>query len=404
MMLLQQSYTTIVRTFFTDHGFSETTSMYLADFSILVLILLITILVYYITKLIINHFLRRLVQRSASKWDDHLYEQRVFTRLAMLLPAFILQVALTPTLSAYPDSIRVISIILKLYMVVIFLLVGSSFLTAIRHIYGEFEVANKRPITGYVQIGKIVLFMIGGIIIISIVIGQSPLTLLAGLGAMSAVTMLVFKGSILGFVAGLQLTSNDMMRIGDWITMPQNHTDGVVTDISLVTVKVRNFDNSVSFIPTYTLISDSFQNWRNMPESGGRRLKRSVLIDTNTIRFSDEKMISELKNQALWNDEWMQPGTRPTNLGLFRRFLSGYLKSHPQINKETTILVRQLQPGEFGMPLEIYAYYSPEELSGFEAFQSELMEYIFAIMPHFGLNAFQRPAGRDFSTQSLRES
>ncbi len=381
--------------FLMESGFSETTSRFLADFSVLLIILAITIILYYIAKLVINKILKRVIRRSASRWDDHMYEQRVFTRLAMLLPAIILNIALEPAISDYPETIRMLSLILRIYMVFIMLLTGASFLNAVYHIYGEFEVASSRPIKGYVQIGKIILFVIGGIVILSILVGQSPFSLLAGLGAMSAVLMLVFKDSILGFVAGVQLTSNNMMRIGDWITMPQNNTDGVVIDISLVTVKVRNFDNSVSCIPTYTFISESFQNWRSMEEAGGRRFKLSILMDTGTIKFADDSLIARLKSAGIWSDKMTQEDRRITNLGLFRRFLTAYLADHPDINKESSLVVRQLQPTEFGLPVEMLAFYKPAVFAGFAEFQSELLEYLYAVLPLFGLTQYQRPAGID---------
>jgi miniconductance mechanosensitive channel len=259
-------------------GISGEYSEYAADFAALVIILFASIIIYYITKFIINRILKRLIEKSTSQWDDYLYEEKVFTRLALLLPALFLQVALTPTISEYPEAIRIIGIILHVYMTAIFLLVVVSFLNTVYRIYGEFEVADSKPIKGYLQIARIVVYIIGGISIISILIGQSPMTLLAGLGAMSAILLLIFKDSILGFVAGVQLSSNKMLMIGDWITMPRYNADGTVIDISLMTVKVRNFDNSVSFIPAYTLISDSFQNWRSMADAGGRRMKRSILI------------------------------------------------------------------------------------------------------------------------------
>jgi miniconductance mechanosensitive channel len=235
----------------------------------------------------------------------------------------------------------------------------------------------------------------GGISIISILIGQSPLTLLAGLGAMSAVLMLIFKDSLLGFVAGVQLSNNKMLQLGDWITMPKNNTDGVVIDISLVTVKVRNFDNSVSCIPTYTLISDSFQNWRSMGEAGGRRMKRSFLIDVGTIRFVDDTMLENLHEKRIQVATLSDSDLNATNVELFRRHLLGYLRTIDNLNQDASLMVRTLQPAENGLPIEIYAYYIPPNWAEFEDFQAKLFEHIFAILPEFGLKAFQRPSGRD---------
>jgi miniconductance mechanosensitive channel len=390
-----------IKSTLVDWGFSGRFAGYVADFSSLIIILVSSVIVYYIAKFIINKILRRVVERSASKWDDHLYEQRVFTRLAMLLPALVLQVSLAPSISQYPEAIKFIELGLHIYMTFIVLLVVVSFLNAVYHIYGELDISDAKPIKGYVQIGKIITYIVGGIAMISVLIGQSPLTLLAGLGAMSAVIMLIFKDSILGFVAGVQLTSNKMLQIGDWITMPKYNTDGTVIDVSLVTVKVRNFDNSVSCIPTYTLISDSFQNWRSMGEAGGRRMKRSVLIDVGTIRFVDDNLFVSLKSKNLTGAEVMTAGMSTTNLGLFRNYILGYLRGISNLNQDASLMVRTLQPTENGLPLELYAFYIPPNWAEFEDFQARLFEHILSVLPEFGLKAFQRPSGRDVQMSSV---
>jgi len=385
-----------------DMGLSVKFAGYLADFSSLIIILIASVIVYYITKYIINKFLKRLVERSASLWDDHLYEQKVFTRLAMLLPPLVLKVSLSPSISKYPEAIRFIELGLHLYMTWIILLVVVSFLNAVYHIYGDLDISNSKPIKGYVQIGKIITYVIGGIAMISVLIGQSPLTLLAGLGAMSAVIMLIFKDSLLGFVAGVQLSNNKMLHIGDWITMPKYNTDGTVIDISLVTVKVRNFDNSVSCIPTYTLITDSFQNWRSMNEAGGRRMKRSVLIDIGTITFMDKAKFDTLKENGITVPEQFAADNRITNLGLFRVYILEYLRNMPNLNKDASLMVRVLQHTENGIPLELYAYFTPPDLADFEDFQARLFEHILAVLPEFGLKAFQRPSGRDMQMSEIQ--
>ncbi|MCX6306535.1 MAG: mechanosensitive ion channel [Bacteroidetes bacterium] len=385
----------------TDWGFSDKLAGYLADFSSLIIILVASILIYYLAKFIINQFLKRLVEKSSSKWDDHLYEQKVFTRLALLLPALALNVSLAPSISKYPEAIKFIELGLHIYMTFIVMSVVVSFLNAVYHIYGDLDMSDSKPIKGYVQIGKIITYLVGGIAMISVLIGQSPLTLLAGLGAMSAVIMLIFKDSILGFVAGVQLSSNKMLQIGDWITMPKFNTDGTVIDISLATVKVRNFDNSVSCIPTYTLVSDSFQNWRSMGEAGGRRMKRSVLIDVGTIRFMDYNMLENLKMKKLMAGEPGAAGENTTNLGLFRIYILNYLRSIPNLNQDASLMVRTLQPTENGLPLELYAFYIPPNWSEFEDFQARLFEHILSVLPEFGLKAFQRPSGRDVQLSSV---
>jgi len=384
-----------------EWGFSDTFASYLADFSSLIIILISSIIVYYIAKLFINHFLKRLVEKSTSKWDDHLYTNKVFTRLALLLPALVLQVSLVPSISEYPKAIKYIELVLHLYITFVILRVIVSFLNAVYHIYGELDISESKPIKGYVQIGKIITYVVGGIAMMSVLIGQSPLTLLAGLGAMSAVIMLIFKDSILGFVAGVQLSSNKMLHIGDWITMPKYNTDGTVIDVSLVTVKVRNFDNSVSCIPTYALISDSFQNWRSMGEAGGRRMKRSILIDIGTIRFVDNEMRNNLQSKKIMPAEQNLTEENLTNLGLFRIYILNYLRNIPNLNQDASLMVRTLQPTENGLPLELYAFYIPPNWADFEDFQARLFEHILSVMPEFGLKAFQRPSGRDVQMSSV---
>ncbi|MEI7982746.1 MAG: mechanosensitive ion channel domain-containing protein [Bacteroidota bacterium] len=377
----------------TDWGFSEKFAGYMADFSTLIIILVVSVIIYYLAKLVINRILKRVVDKSENKWDDHLYEQRVFTRLTLLLPALVLNVALAPTIASYPEAIKFIELALHLYIAFIILLVVISFLNAVYHIYGDLGLADSKPIKGYIQIARIIVYVIGGISMISILIGQSPLTLLAGLGAMSAILLLIFKDSILGFVAGVQLSSNKMLHIGDWITMPKYNTDGTVLDISLVTVKVRNFDNSVSFIPSYTLVSDSFQNWRSMAEAGGRRMKRSFLIDILTIRFADTALLGSLKQKGISVERLIADGEDQTNLGLFRNYISNHLKTIPNINQEAFSIVRQLPPTESGLPVEVVAYFNPPDLEPFELEVAKLFEHIFAILPEFGLRVFQRPTG-----------
>jgi miniconductance mechanosensitive channel len=375
-------------------GMSETWAEYLVDFSTLLIVLLVAVVIYQVVKFFINRILKRMVDRSENKWDDHLYGQKVFTRMALLLPLVILQASLPSTISEYPKIMDILNMVLKLLEAGIFLLVGVSFLNALYRIYGDYELASAKPIKGYIQIGKIILYVIVGIIMISVMIGQSPMNLLAGLGAMSAVLMLIFKDSILGFVAGVQLSNNKMLQIGDWITMPKYNADGTVFDISLVTVKVRNFDNSVSCVPTYAMITDSFQNWRSMGEAGGRRLKRQVSIDVYTIKFADEELVSRLKAANLYRDTVMPETGSMTNLGLFRRYLLDFLKSQPLINPESTLMVRHLPAEDGGQPIEIYAFYSPPDWLNAENTTAAIFEHIYAVLPEFGLAVFQRPSGR----------
>ena len=375
-------------------GFSDRITNYIVDFLGLFIVLVISMMVYYILKFVINRFLKRLVIRSKSKWNDHLYEQKVFTRLALIIPALIIQVFLPATISDYPKVTHFLEVVLSLYSAGVMIIVANSFLNAVYHIYSDLELVDSKPIKGYVQIGKIIVFVVGTIVIISMLVGQSPLTLLAGLGALSAVLLLIFKDSILGFVAGVQISGNDMLRIGDWMTMQKYNVDGVVIDISLVIVKVRNFDNSVSMIPTYSFISESYQNWRSVMEAGGMRLRRSVLIDLLSVKEIDDGFIEKTKNYAIPDHILSSNTGKQTNLGLFRWYLLEFLTKHPGINQQMTILVRLLPPSEIGIPIEFTVYSMIKPYSEFENFQSVLMEHVLATLPHFDLKVYQRPAAQ----------
>lgn len=342
----------------------------------------------------------------------------MFHNLSHLVPAIIIYY------SAYvfPSYQALIEKAALTYMIVITITVLNALLNAFDTIYRSYEVSKIRPIKGYIQVAKIVLFIIGGIIVISSLIGQNPLIILSGLGALSAVLMLVFKDSILGLVAGVQLSSNDMVRVGDWIEMPKYNADGDVIDITLNTVKVMNFDKTITMIPSYALISDSFKNWRGMQVSGGRRIKRSVYIDTSSISFCTKEMIGEFQKihyltdyletklneineyniEHHINTESIVNGRQLTNVGVFREYIHQYLRNHPKIHKDMTLIVRQLAPGDNGLPLEIYAFSNDITWSVYESVQADIFDHIFAVAPTFGLRAFQNPTGHDIV--QLKES
>jgi miniconductance mechanosensitive channel len=371
-------------------GFSGKIANYIVDFFGLFVVLVASIVVYYILKFLINRFLKRLVLRSKSKWDDYLYENKVFTRLCLIVPALILDIFLASVISDYPKAIHFIEVVLEVYTAAILILVATSFLNSVYHIYSDFEVANSKPIKGYVQILKIIVYLVGAIIISSMLIGQSPIKLLAGLGAISAVLLLIFKDPILGFVAGVQISTNNMLQIGDWMSMPARNVDGTVIDISLLIVKVRNWDNSVSTIPTYTMITESFQNWRDLMAWGGRRMKRFLLIDLSSIKPMDKDLLKKLEKYQLPELAPGKGAKEQTNLGHFRYYLMELLRTHPDVNQQMTILVRQLQPTQDGLPLELIAYSPLSDLAMFENFQSGLFEHIISILPDFDLRLYQK--------------
>ena len=275
------------------------------------------------------------------------------------------------------------------------LLLISAFLNSLYEISNEHETLRNRPLKGIYQMIKLIAFGIGFIVIISIITDSNATSILAGLGASAAVLMLIFKDSLLGLVAGVQLSANDMLRPGDWITMPKYGADGDVIEVSLTTVKVRNFDKTITTIPPYVLVSDSFQNWRGMRDTGGRRIKRSINIDLNTIRFCTEE-----EKKRLVEKGWIKDNTETeelTNLSAFTSYLQEYLVRHPHTHKELMIMVRQLQPTSEGLPLEIYCFTDTTVWMEYENIQNGIFNHLLAVLPQFGLRAFQRPAGKDIN-------
>jgi miniconductance mechanosensitive channel len=290
-------------------------------------------------------------------------------------------------------------------------------LNAVNDIYMTTSYAHHRSIKGYLQLLKILVFFLSSILIVAVILGKDPTVLIAGLGAMAAVLMLVFKDTILGFVASIQLSANDMVKIGDWIEMPSHRADGTVIDITLNTVKVQNWDKTITTIPTYALVSDSFNNWKGMEESGGRRIKRSIFIDVNSIRFIDVDMLKKFERYELirdyvvrkqeeitqynkernLSDEDLISGRRQTNVGIFRKYLENYLKANPNVRQDMTFLVRQLQPGDKGLPIEIYVFSKETAWAVYEGIQADIFDHVFAVVPEFGLRIFQAPSGNDIS-------
>lgn len=399
-----------------EKGVSEDFARLMTDYSTFVLLIIGAIIAYFLTKLIIIRIVNTLTHKSTTKWDDALRDKKFFRRLAYFVPGYLIYLFTPSILTEYPETANVIQTLCVIYMVFVFLMSVSSFLNAVGAIYEDFAIARKKPIKGYLQIAKMIIFLIGAIVIIANLFGKNPLGLLGGLGAFSAVLLLVFKDPILGFVGGIQLSANNMLQPGDWITMPKYNADGTVIDIALTTVKVQNWDKTISTIPTYSLIESSFKNWRGMEESGGRRIKRSVFLDVNSVRFCDAEMLAKFrkieyvkeyidkkeKELQLYNSEKnidnsvLVNGRRQTNLGVFRAYLKGYLHNHPQVHNDMTFLVRQLEPSEKGIPMEIYVFSKIQEWAKYEDLQADIFDHIFAVVPEFGLQVFQNPSGSDF--------
>jgi len=398
-------------------GINESTAQVLVDYSFFLLLIIFSFLTYFITRKILLSAIHQLTKKSKNKWDDILAEQKFFRKLAYLVPSYIVYIFTPVVLGKYPQSVSAIETVLTIYMIVVVILAINAFLNAISNIYQDFSIAKSKPIKGYIQVVKIIVGLIGAIIILANLFGKNPIGLIGGLGAFSAVLLLVFKDPILGFVGGIQLSANNMMAPGDWISMPEYNADGTVIDIALTTVKVQNWDKTISTIPTYSLITESFKNWRGMEESGGRRIKRSINIDMKSIKFctpemlekfnkiSDVKDYVETKQKELdaYNKEKnidnsiLVNGRRQTNLGIFRAYLRGYLHNHPNVHDDMTFLIRQLHPTEKGIPMEIYVFSKIQEWADYEDLQSDIFDHVLAVVPEFDLKVFQNPTGDDFS-------
>lgn len=396
---------------FIEYGLSDMVASYIASAIMVLFVTGLSIIANYVAKKIVLRVVAHYITNNRFTWDNIFLEKKVFQKLSHIVPALIIYY-FAPVFPTYQDYITKGAVI---YIMVITILVLYAFLNAVNDIYRTFEVSKIRPIKGYIQVTKIFIFVIGGIFIISYLIEKSPFILLSGIGALSAVLLLVFKDSLLGLVAGIQLTSNDMVRVGDWIEMPKYGADGNVVDISLNTVKIENFDKTITTIPSYALISDSFKNWRGMQTSGGRRIKRSLYIDVSSIAFCTEDMLEKFKSihylseyiaakeheiRSYNTDHQIDPedminGKQLTNVGVFRIYIQNYLQHHPKIHKDMTLMVRQLAPGENGLPLEIYAFTNDTEWANYEAIQADIFDHILAVAPMFALRVFQNPTGYD---------
>ncbi|MFH1374836.1 MAG: mechanosensitive ion channel family protein [bacterium] len=396
----------------TEQGISEGPAVWLGWAGLALAVTILAFLSNFVAKHILLVAVRYVVRKSRTRWDDALLEHHVFTRLSHLAPVLVIYSAA----SLFPPAESLILRFSMVYMLLVGLLVFNAFLKTVLAIYRTFDVSRQRPIKGYVQIVQIVVFVFVGIIAVSQVMGQKPWLLLSGMGAMTAILLLVFKDSILGLVASIQLTSNDMVRIGDWIEMPKYGADGDVVDVTLHTVKVQNWDKTITTIPAYSLISDSFKNWRGMAESGGRRIKRAIHIDLASIKFCTSEMlgrfekfqlitdyirtrkaeISEYNREHQVDTSELINGRNLTNVGIFRAYLVAYLRHHPKIHQDLTFLIRHLPPGEQGLPIEIYVFSNDQEWVSYEAIQADIFDHIMAVVPMFDLRLFQNPTGADF--------
>lgn len=354
------------------------------------LLVILAIGLDYLCQAIFVGSMKKLAQHTHYQWDSLLLKRKVVHHLVHTIPG-ILVYALLPLAFIRGKGLLLLSQkICAVYIVFVLLLAINGFILVFLDMYNMRQVNKNRPIKGFMQVLQVLLFFIGGIVIIAILIGKSPASLFAGLGASAAILMLVFKDTILGFVAGIQLSANDMLRSGDWITVPGSNANGIVQEITLNTVKIQNFDNTISTIPPYTLVSASFQNWRGMVESGGRRVMKSIFLDLNTIKFCTPDMLNTFRKEIpLLADYKPDEGVTPTNSQMFRVYVEKYLTSLPVVNTDLDLIISQLQSTEYGVPIQIYFFSRNKIWKEYERIQSDIFDHFFAMIPKFELKVYQ---------------
>ena len=405
MEAISYFFHTLVERLLMMTSLSHTTIDKLERWVILLIIILFALTVDAVIRIGVARVLQQIVSRTKATWDDHIFNKDVIKRLCNFVTPTIIYILLPIAFSSTDGSNDGMHLILErgveVWMVVACIRFVNVLLKVLFDIAEQHPAWQGKPIKGLLQTGQGIVMGIGAILIVSILIDKSPTLLLTGLGASAAVLMLIFKDSILGLVAGVQLAANNMLKVGDWISMPSRGIDGEVEEVSLTTIKVRGWDKTLQTLPPYLLISEPFQNWQAMRSSGGRRIKRSLNMDMNSIRFADEAYIEQLRSneqsRALIEDIATQSdeGERLTNLDLFMRAMNNYLLHHPRVNPNMTIMVRQLQPSEWGLPIEVYCFSANVNWVPYENLQTEIISYVVAAAPLFGLRMYQAPSGMD---------
>ncbi|WP_099464007.1 MULTISPECIES: mechanosensitive ion channel family protein [Parabacteroides] len=357
---------------------------------IAILMVAVAIGLDYIFQAIFVGSVRKIAQKTHYTWDTLMIKRKVVHNLVHAIPAFLVYNLLPMAFVNGKELLVISQKICSIYIVISLLLAINGLLLMMLDMSTLKKSMKNRPMKGFIQVLQVLVFFIGGIIIIAIIVNKSPATLFAGLGASAAILMLVFKDTILGFVAGIQLSANDMLRPGDWITIPAANANGIVQEITLNTVKIQNFDNTISTVPPYTLVNNSFQNWRGMTESGGRRVMKSIFLDLNTIKFCTPEMLDTLKKDVpLLSDYNPAEGVIPTNSQVFRVYIERYLTSLPIVNTELDLIISQLQSTEYGVPIQIYFFSRNKVWKDYERIQSDIFDHFFAMVPKFELKVYQ---------------
>ena len=374
-------------------GLSESMAMLMVRLGVILLMFLMVFLIDRICRKIIIPVIRKITARTDTQWDDHLFSENVLKDLCMLIAPLVV-IVLLPL--ALPEG-NVQDFLLKIcrmYIIGVIMKFFCSVISALYTMSSGHDKLKNHSMKGFYQMLKLAVICIGSILIVSVMIDKSPIVLLTGLGAGTAILMLVFQDTIKGFVAGIQLIANDMLRPGDWITMPKYGADGDVIEVTLTTVKVRNWDKTIVTVPPYALVNDSFQNWRGMFDIGGRRVKRHINIDMNTVRFCTKAELEAFRKEP-WMEGFESAGKEEVNLHIFRHYLEYYLRHHPEVNTEMIMTVRQLQPTAEGMPVELYFFSADTAWLKYESLQAEVFDHVLATLHKFGLKAFQSPTGLD---------
>lgn len=389
---------------------------WLDQFVAVALVLLLAFVARFVCEKLLLNVVTRLIRKTKASWDDIIFGDEVLKCFCKLIPPFILTNLLPVALAKISSGwMTFIMHLCDIYLLIALLYLVNALMKAIYAVYSEKEHLRNRPLKGLLQTGQVILWFVGVILVIAILFDKKPLSLLAGLSASAAILMLVFKDSIMGVVSGVQLSANDMLKVGDWISVPKCGADGTVVEVTLNTVKVQNWDKTIVTIPPYLLVSDSFQNWRGMSESGGRRIKRSINIDMTSVRFCTPEMLEKYRKIQLLKDyieeterviskynaendidnSILVNGRRQTNLGVFRAYLTAYLRNMPRVNQDMTLMVRQLQPTDRGIPMELYFFSADTRWIPTENLQGDVFDHLLAIIPEFDLRVFQSPSGAD---------
>lgn len=407
----------IIANFLIAQGMPQQLAGLIAMAATVTLLLILAYISYWATKRYMVRLIEIVFSRSRNTWDDALVQHGFVRRLSILMPIIVVYMSADLMLPGQTSASELFKRLAMVFFVFAGVWMLDSLLLAVREIYSKLDMASRRPISGYLDGIKITAYVMAGIFIISILTNKSPWGILSILGGFTVVLMLVFKDTILGFVASIQLSGHDMVRVGDWIEMPKYDADGDVIDVTIHTVRVRNWDKTITTIPTYNLVSDAFKNWRGMSESGGRRIKRSLHIDIASIKFCTDEMLQRFKKFDLitnyislkeeeisrYNQKFFAEssqlinGRRQTNIGVFRAYISAYLKNHPKIHQDMTFIIRHLEPTRFGLPLQIYVFSNDQVWANYEAIQADIFDHFLAAVPEFDLRIFQNPSGYDFT-------